>query len=425
MRRREVVGVSALGVVAAVALAAGCGRSRSPATEVTVWAMGGEADAATKLVRGFERTHPSVRVIVQQVPWSAAHEKLLTAFVGDALPDVVQVGSTWIPELVALGALAPVDEAVAAAARDDCFPGILAAHGVEGRSFSVPWYVDTRVFFYRSDLLAAAGAAEAPATWGGWVDVMRRVTAPPDHYAMFAPSTDWWLPVTIALQQGATLLGADGTTGRFETPAARRAFAFYLSLFRDGLAPAAGAAEIANVYQDFAAGYFAVYPSGPWDLGEFARRLPAALAERWATAPMPGADADHPGLSIAGGAGLAVTKAARHPALAWAVVEHLTASAQQLALYRLTGDLPARPSAWAAGALRDDSHTVAFWRQLQHVVPVPAVAEWEQIADALGRHLDRAIRAETTLDAALAALDRDVDGILEKRRWLLAHGGLS
>src|SRR5258708_4821916 len=70
---------------------------------------GGVGGVVQNLVPEFERRAPGIRVRVQQIPWSAAHEKLLTAYVGNAMPDVVQVGNTWIPEFVALGALAPLD----------------------------------------------------------------------------------------------------------------------------------------------------------------------------------------------------------------------------------------------------------------------------------------------------------------------------
>ena len=60
----------------------------------------------------------------------------------------------------------------------------------------------------------------------------------------------------------------------------------HAELFRRGLAPLAGAAQSANVYQDFADGYFSILISGPWNLGELERRLPR-LADAWATAPLP------------------------------------------------------------------------------------------------------------------------------------------
>src|SRR5690606_16802362 len=128
-------------------------------TVLELWAMGREGEVVAELLPGFERTHPGVRVEVQQLPWSAAHEKLLTAFVGDATPDVAQLGNTWIPELAALGALAPLAPAVAGSDIvhvDDYFPGIWDTNRFEGSLYGVPWYVDTRLLFYRRDILAEA-----------------------------------------------------------------------------------------------------------------------------------------------------------------------------------------------------------------------------------------------------------------------------
>src|ERR1051325_632205 len=100
----------ALLAAAAACGAVACQRANGGATVVEFWAMGREGEVVQQLAPEFEKRNPGVRVRVQQIPWSAAHEKLLTAYVGDAMPDVVQVGNTWLPELVALGALAPFDD---------------------------------------------------------------------------------------------------------------------------------------------------------------------------------------------------------------------------------------------------------------------------------------------------------------------------
>jgi multiple sugar transport system substrate-binding protein len=151
--------------LATVLLLLGCGPPARDADTLEFWAMGSEGAAAGALARAFEAAHPGLRVRVQQIPWSAAHEKLLTAHVGGAMPDVFQLGNTWIAEFVALGALEPLDARIAAApdlAADDWFEGARAATRVDGVSWAVPWYVDTRVLFYRADLLAAAGVRRRP-----------------------------------------------------------------------------------------------------------------------------------------------------------------------------------------------------------------------------------------------------------------------
>jgi multiple sugar transport system substrate-binding protein len=51
----------------------------------------------------------------------------------------------------------------------------------------------------------------------------------------------------------------------------------------------------------------------------------------------------------------------------------------------------------------------------------PKIPEWERVAARLGQHAEAAIREDTTVDEGLAGLDRDVDALLEKRRWLLGE----
>ena len=410
-----------MGLVAVGLLACGSLPScrRDDAAVVEFWAMGREGEVVQALAPEFERRVPGVRVRVQQIPWSAAHEKLLTAYVGNAMPDVVQVGLTWLPELVTLGALAPL-EAPAESAGDE-FPGVADAVTIDGVRYGMPWYVDTRVLFYRRDLLRAVGYAEPPPTWTAWVDAMERLKrGAPDRYAVLLPMTEWEPPVIMALEHGARLLRDGARYGDFRSPEFRAGFAFYLDLFRRGLAPRAGAAQSANLYQDFADGYFAILISGPWNLGELERRLPR-LADDWTTAPMPAVEAGAgPGVSLAGGAALAVVATSPHAAAARQWVDFLAEPAQQLAFWRLTGDLPARPSAWRGGGLEDAPRTAAFWRQLARVAPAPKVPEWERIAQKLTQHAEAAIRG-VDVDEAVAALDRDVDDILEKRRWMLAR----
>src|SRR5262249_17008355 len=96
-------------VLAGLCGALACGGRSADRAAVELWAMGREGEVVRGLVPDFERLNPDVRVRVQQIPWSAAHEKLLTAFVGGAMPDVFQAGNTWLPELAALGAIEPLD----------------------------------------------------------------------------------------------------------------------------------------------------------------------------------------------------------------------------------------------------------------------------------------------------------------------------
>lgn len=410
----------------ALSLLAAC-RGDGAGERITLrfWGLGREGEVVQALVTGFEREHPGVRVEVQQIPWTAAHEKLLTAFVGEATPDLAQLGNTWVPEFAALNALEPLGGYVRDSREVDSasfFSGIWRTNLVGDTLFGLPWYVDTRVIFYRRDLLRQAGYDSFPGSWDGWIRAMRAVkrVVGPGRYPVYLPTNEWVQPVVFGLQAGSPILKDGGRYGAFTDPAFRRAFDFYLSLYREGLAPVKGLNDIANPYQEFARGYFTMWITGPWNLGEFARRLPDSLQHIWATAPLPGPDGDSTGVSVAGGSSLVMFRASRHKALAWQLMEYLSSAASQQRFFQLTGDLPAREDAWT-DSLRTDPLTRAFWVQLHRVEPTPKVPEWEEIATKIYDDAEQAIRGGVPSDTVLRRMDRDVDAILEKRRWLLSH----
>ena len=391
------------------------------------WALGREGEVVKDLVPEFERRNPGIHVDVQQIPFLNAHEKLLTSCVGGTTPDLAQVGNTWIPELTSLGAIAPLDERVRGSAtitQTDYFPGIWDTNVAGGALYGIPWYVDTRLLFYRTDLLAEAGFPEPPRTWSQWLEAMRRVKARQGagRFAILLPVDEHEQPVILGRELGAGLLRDGDRYGDFRSPAFRQAASFYVGLFRGGLAPVWSNSQVTNVYQQFAAGDYAFYITGPWNVGEFRRRLPAEMQGKWKTAPMPAPDGSHdwPGVSVAGGASLVLFRASQHPEEVWKLVEFLSEPAVQVRFHGLTGDLPPRASAWGFPSLAGDAQTAAFRAQLEQVAPAPKVPEWEEISVQIWQSLEPAIRGRESVDDALADLDERVDRILAKRREVLA-----
>ena len=404
-------------------LIAGC----SGGGEVTVlkfWAMGREAEVVRALVPEFESRHPGVKVEVQQLPVTSAHEKLLTAFAGDSTPDVCQLGNTWIAELTTLGALDPLDERVAASKvvdRADYFESIWATNVVDGRTWGVPWYVDTRLLFYRKDILARAGYDHPPQSWAEWHEMMvaiKRVVGP-GNFAVLAPLNEFEPLQILALQQPEEMLRDGGRYGNFRSESFRKALSFYTSLFEEKLAPPFTNTQISNVWLELGRGYYSFYISGPWNIGEFKRRLRADQQDTWMTASMPGPEG--PGVSTAGGSSLVVFQRSRNKALAWELIEFLSHPAQQQRLHELTGDLPPRRSTWQTPQLANDVYSKAFRAQLERLRPVPQVPEWERIMEEMKLMAERVSRGAETPDQGVTRLDARVDRMLEKRRWMLAQ----
>ncbi|MEQ1833839.1 MAG: extracellular solute-binding protein, partial [Candidatus Eisenbacteria bacterium] len=184
----------ALAALAGLWAILGCGGGAGGPVTLRMWAMGREGEVVGELVKEFEAAHPGIRVHVQQIPWSAAHEKLLTSHVGGSLPDVGQLGNSWISEFGTLKAVEPLDPWLAQGGlgREHYFGGIYDTNVLDGVTYGLPWYVDTRLLFYRKDLLARAGYAAMPTDWARWKECLRAVAkrGGPKHYGIFLPTNE-------------------------------------------------------------------------------------------------------------------------------------------------------------------------------------------------------------------------------------------
>ena len=402
-----------------------CQNNKSNQVELTFWAMGAEGEYVNQLIPQFETRYPEIKINVQSIPWHAAHEKLLTAFAGQSTPDVCQLGNTWIPEFQAIGAIIALNSLIdnsSSINKGAYFEGIWNTNVIAKNVYGIPWYVDTRLLFYRSDILAKVGYSSPPKTWGEWLDVSQKIkkTSNMNHkrHALFFSRVynEWQVPVILIMENGGRLLKNNNCYGAFDDPATIEALQYYLTYFEQGLA-IKSMTEVSNIYQGFSDGFFSMIITGPWNVNEIRKRAPE-LKNRWSTAPMPCKENCN---SIAGGSSLVIFKNTRNPEAAWKLIEYLSLPETQVEFFRLTRDLPAVKQSWKAKEIQTDNAINAFYTQLQTVVPTPKIAEWEQIAVKIQQHLETVIFGRSSLEEAISALNRDVDHILEKRRWLLSR----
>ena len=410
----------------AVGSLAGCGRSRTdPEGPLDFWAMGREAEVVVELLAAFRERHPTVQVRVQQLPWSAAHEKLLTAFAGDALPDLCQLGNTWLPEFSALGALEPLDERMAgrrasrATTTSPASSTPMSCRGPMVRAgFSACRGTSTRACCSIAATCCAPPGMRGRRRHGTSGARRCRTSGGSGAAAPMARccrSTSRIRCSRCRCSRDRCSRDGDGR-GAFSQPPFRRALDFYVGLFRDDLAPRMTATQVANVWDEFARGLFAFYVTGPWNIGEFRRRLPAERQGDWATAPLPGPDG--PGVSTAGGSSLVIFKGSRRKEAAWKLISFLSEPETMLRFHALTGDLPPRRSAWRAPALANDPPSQAFAQQLERVRAAPKIPEWERIFQEMQLTAERVVQGRQGAEAACRQLDAWVDALLEKRRWL-------
>lgn len=407
MSRRRALGMLGGGLLA------GCAPSRD-ADAVSFWAQSTEGENAPRLLPLFKAA-TGIDVDLQSLPWTAAHEKILTAYAGAALPDVMMIANGWLAELHMLGIAAPLPRSLA----PDLFPGVLRSVSVGDRPFALPWMVDTQVQYYRRDLLADAGYPAPPADWAGWKRMARAVKQRrPDRWVVLM-LLDW--PEHLfgyAAQQPDPLLRDRWSRGNFRSPGFRAVLAHYKSLFDEGLAPPIVGTEMGDMGNAFGSGWVAILPGGANFVGDLHNRfIPDRL---WAAAEMPGPHGPAPG-PVAGNS-LVIAATCPRPDRAWALARFLCEPGTQRRFHGITGDLPSRPSAWTVPALAEDATAQTFCRQIKRGVPPPPVPEWARIQTEVQLVAEHMVRGDYSVDGAAAEMDARVDRLLAKRRWLLDRG---
>lgn len=403
-----------------------CAGQKNGSTEIDFWVMGAEGEYVQKLIPEFEKRNPHIKVRVQMIPWTAAQEKLITAYASDNTPDAFQLGNTWVPQFVALNAIENLDpwlNKTDKIKKENYFDGIWDTNIIEGSLYGIPWYIDTRVLFYRKDVLRKAGFNKPPQTWDELYILSKRIkenNGDSEKFAVYIPTNEWAPFIIFALQAKSDLLKDNNCYGNFKGKKFKKAFEYLIRFHKENLAPT-GISQVTNVYQAFAEEYFSMYISGPWNIKEFKKWMKDDLKDKWMTAPLPGPNESTPGVSLAGGSSLVISKNSEKKEYVWKLFEYLSEPETQIKFYHLLYDLPAVKEAWEDSTLKNDPFMKAFYSQFHHVAATPKIPEWEQIAFAkLQQYAEIAARGVMTIDEALESLDHDVDKILEKRRWLLS-----
>lgn len=400
----------ALGLTTALALTA-CGRADAddPASSdptvvgdgaatgtLEVWAMGTEGELLPQLAEKFAAENPGLKVNVTPVPWDSASQKITTAITSGTTPDMVQVGTTWMSGFVDMDGFAAtpsdIDKSV-------FFPGAWDTTVVNGTSYAVPWYVETRVLFYRSDLAAQAGVT-SPTDWEGLKKFTGGMQTAGAQYGISLQTsgqdtTNMWLP--FFWQAGGSILSDDGKTFELDSDAAAKSVDFYASFMKEGIAPQVATDD--DKMQNFVSGKLGSFVSGPWDVqNAMTVANDPAFADKFAVTALP---PDVEPASFIGGSNLAVFKDAKNPTAAWKFVQYLSDPATQIEWYGISSDLPSVESAWTDKALTADKNLQVFGDALKTAKSVPAIPTWSEVSAKLDRILEEAVAGK--IDGAEAA----------------------
>ncbi|CAN5216460.1 extracellular solute-binding protein [soil metagenome] len=420
--------IKRLALVSVVALAlTSCGRDTSdssdvdtdaaklssgPATgDITIWAMGTEGEMLPEIADAFNAANPDAKVTITAVPWDDAPTKISTAITSGQTPDATLINPSALASFVATDGFSPVPEGVADASVFD--EGAYAATQIDGTSYSVPLYVDTRTLFYRKDLAAKANV-EPPTTWAEYASFAAALKGAGADNGLLLPTGELGFTEQVLIPfiwgAGGEITNKDQTKFTLDTPKVIEGLKTYQSLFTDGAASDTGTYEPwGSVEERLVSGEIGSVVQGPWLVPSLKTLLGDDYDSTIGVTTVPAGSAN--GNSWLDGGQLAVFRDAKNAEGAWKFIKFLSETEQAAKFSTLTGDLPAVTAAWEPAGLNEDPTTAIFSKQLAATGTAPSIPTWNQVANIIAGYGEQLARGTITPEDAAAQLQDELTDV--------------
>lgn len=413
--------VAAAGVITLTA----CGSDSSGdggdgALVMTVW--GGEVDKAAYQARidALVEAHPEMSVTLQLILSDSYAQKVQTMIAGGSGPDIMQVAEN-VNVYSSKNQLLPLDEHIASAGLDlDArFGPVGTVYSYEGSVYAVPDRSGASIHYYNKGMFDAAGIAAPTAdwTWDDMLSAAQELTVPGEvwGYAGAGWWPTWW---SFAYQNGGRIIDDSGRPA-VDTDAVIEALQFCGDLvFKHKVVPST--VDYANMGTDmggdpaFAAGLVAMNTTGFWNVGSLAEQDTV----EWDIAPMWRGKEQ----AVATfGSGLAISRTAKDPALAFTAIDFLTSDQAQPLVISMKQDVPANVAVQESDAflspewMTSEINMQAFPESAAFALRAPFIPEWNEMQQAFTDGLADFWLGKQEAAPALQAIQGRLESIIQTR----------
>jgi multiple sugar transport system substrate-binding protein len=403
-----------LAVVFLSLMLASCGTEKSETIAISWWHFWTDATikpVMVQIVEQFEQTHPDVNVELVDLTWADGHDKIAIAFSSGTGPDIVELGSDWIPEFSSTGHLHDITEWVKPV-QDDYL--MWEPTRFNGAVYAFPWILGTRVLFANRELLIRAGFDPdyTPASWDDLLASSEKINnLDDDVYAFGSNSAERhrlykkFLPFLWA--NGGSILSTDGKSCLLDSPDAVGALEYYLKLCNIGLTDTQRRLE--DVFLEGKIGFVL---SGDWLLKRIAREKPDF---DFSTHLIPGPEGLESSVSFAGGEYLAINAKSKYKELAYELIKHICSFENELlfCMKNRTAN-PALKIAAADSTFLTQPHFETFVRQMAAGRMPPVHPQWVYIEAEFEKAIEAALYGTKSAQAALSDACVKIEELLEQ-----------
>ena len=376
-------------------------------------------DQMNEVATEFMAANPDITIEMTYVPYEQVHDKFVTgAATTPPAYDVVMTDVVWYDEFIEKGYLTDITDKATQEMKDDIFPTAWNVVTRNGKSYGMPWLLDTKYLFYNTDLLQQAGFTNPPKTWE---ELLTMAQAMKDQGLVEYPIVWSWAQAEAAICDFTALLYGNG--GTFLDESGQPAFnneqgvavlEWMKSTIDNGLSNPASAQYLeGDVLNTFAQGKaaFALNWLFMYDVANFDTENSQVTGKVGITniPVFESIGGNPPSASVDGSSGFSITATSPNVEAAWKYVTFLTSLDTQMKYS--SNQLPIWATAYEGenldtlkAASRSNPVTVpAFADQFQYAVLRPNIAYYQEGSTALQLALQEALTGQKTPQEALDA----------------------
>ncbi|MDK2886462.1 MAG: multiple sugar transport system substrate-binding protein [Thermosipho sp. (in: thermotogales)] len=129
------------------------------------------------IAKEFEKDNPGVKIEMEFVGWDELWNKIITSIGAGAAPDVMYIGSRWIPALAEMGAIIPLDDYVSPEKKALYYDTVWDTVTYKGKIWGIVRAMSTKVFIYNKKLFEENNVP-IPKTWDELLEAARKIYNP-------------------------------------------------------------------------------------------------------------------------------------------------------------------------------------------------------------------------------------------------------
>ncbi|HOO34176.1 MAG TPA: extracellular solute-binding protein [Thermotogota bacterium] len=384
----------------------------SAKTKLLLWEFMMNDDTANKVIEDYEAMNPDVEIEFVQLSWATGFDKIVTAFAAGAVPDVLELGNTWVANFANEGVLTDISGEV------EKFPYIVGWNQsrYDGNYWGYPWLLGTRAMFYNMDLFVKAGLdpENPPETWGELIEAAKKIDALGDDIYGFGMGTgepqtpwqEWFLPAVWG--NNGNILSEDMKTATLNSKEVLEAGKMYQELSKYAIKTKAS-----DLRAVFGSGKVGMWIAQAGDITKLSSTYPDTNFMVCFVPKPDKEDGFH--ASFAGGEILTIPTASKNKEEAKKLIEYLISEEVTMNITkRVPSIFPSTKKAEENPWFEDHPLEYIFFLQNTQAVPAPQHPKWVDIQFKLSEAIESIVLDYTDVEETFNKYNQQIQAILDE-----------